>query len=396
MSVLARLFPERRTANLGYTDEVLAALSERRLVSTWSGAPVTFTTALRHIAVWSSTNFIADLISALPWHTYRDVNNRPSKDPDGNRLIANPDPGYVTPIGWRRQVLISLLMRGNGLGLVLAHDEKLFPTQIRMTHPDDWQVSRVGKLEQPQWKYQNNEIKPAEMWRVTGYETPGSPIGMSPISYIAQTIGLGLSAQRFGAQWFDEGAVPASLLINDNKIDEPIALEAKRRWKEAGSSREVRTLGNGWKYHQIQIAANESQFLETIQANGAMVATMFGLRPEDIGFKSGDSMTYANVEQRQIARLTYPIHGWVRRLEDALSSAMPKPQYARANVDALIRVDLATRYKGHDTAIRGGWRSVNETRELEEQPPIAGGDQYLWPPGAKTTEPEPTSNQGSN
>jgi len=382
MSILAKLLPERRTANLAITDEVLAPLSERRLMSTWSGVPVTWTTALRHIAVWSSTNFIADLISTLPWHTYRETAAQPVKDPVGNPLITDPDPGWVTPIGWRRQALVSLLMRGNAFGLILARDGA-WPSQIRMTHPDDWSVTRRGKLEQPRWRYDNNDVTPVEMWRVTGYETPGSPIGMSPISYIAQNIGLGLAAQRFGAQWFDEGAVPGSVLINEQKIDEPIAKEAKRRWMEAGNSREPRTLGNGWKYQQISVAADESQFLETIQANGAMIATMFGLRPEDIGFSvSGASVTYSNVEQQQIARLVYPVHGWVRRLEDALSSAMPRPQYARANVDALLRVDLATRYKAHDSAIRGGWKNRNEVRELEELAPIEGGEEHLWPPYA--------------
>jgi phage portal protein BeeE len=52
----------------------------------------------------------------------------------------------------------------------------------------------------------------------------------------------------------------------------------------------------------------------------------------------------------------------------------------RANIDALVRVDLATRYRAHDSALRAGWKSRNEVRDLEDMSPIDGGDEFLWPP----------------
>lgn len=382
MSILRNVVQrESRAASLNIpTDEVMAAFAARRLGSTpWTGGPIAWNTALRHIAVWASTNRIADLISTLPWHGYQDVGGVSTRINERVQLIDEPDP-EMDAIGWRRQVLISLLMRGNAYGLVLSRDRSFFPTEIRITHPDDWRIQRKGKLDPVQFYYENNEISPDEMWRVSAYEIPGSPIGLSPLSYVAQAVGLGLAARQFGSEFFTEGATPSAVLINENQINEDVAKEAKRRWNDADNKREVRTLGHGWRYQQIQVAPEESQFLETIQANDAMIATFFGLRPEDIGAKSGDSMTYANVEQRNLATLIYPLHGWIQRIEGAINRALPGPVYVKANVDALLRVDASTRTNVEDKLVRMGAMSINEARALENRPPIADGDQYLWPP----------------
>lgn len=394
MSLLSAAFGrERRATSFPSLDEVTAALSERRMMGNL-GTPVTWNTSLRNVAVWSSVNFISDLIATLPWHTYRDrmISGKPVpiRDDTSARLVADPDPD-VGPIAWRRQALLSALLRGNAMGLILARDRNMWPTRVRMTHPDDWSVSRVGKLDRPVWKYQNDEVNPDDIWRMTAYETPGSPVGMSPISHVAQSIGLGLSAHQFGSDFFADGAHPSAMLVTDqdlNDADGSKARTVKERFLESIRGREPAVLGGGWEYKPIQVAPEESQFLETIQANGAMVAMIFGLRPEDIGFKSGDSLTYANVEQRQIARLVYPVHGWVRRLEEALNRHLPRPQYVKANVDALVRVDTMTRYRAHDLAIRMGLNSVNERRELEDMPPADGGDERLWPPYRTVRDPE--------
>jgi HK97 family phage portal protein len=329
-----------------------------------------------------AVNKISDLIATLPWHSYRDRNGTATKDDTPAGLLSRPDdPEIASAIGWRRQTVVSLLLRGNAFGLVLARDQRAWPTTIRITHPDDWSARRKGKLDRVEWRYDGQRVFPDEMWRVTAYETPGSPVGMSPIGYMAQAIGLGLAAQKYGSDWFEGEAIPSALLINDQAINEEQAKTAKSRWDEAANKREVRTLGGGWQYEQISVPAEESQFLETINANGAMIASIFGLAPEELGFSSGDSMTYTNVEHNQIRLLAYPIHAWVSRLEAALNATLPPPTYVKANVDALIRVDTRTRYATHDSAIRAGWKNRNEVRELEDMPPIAeDGDEYLWPP----------------
>jgi HK97 family phage portal protein len=305
MSIIRSLLerPSRET-RAEFGNDVAELLAQRRKLSTTtSGTVVTYDSALTLWAVFAAVNVIADTVSHLPVATYR------GRDETRTR-IETPDhveqPDYlVSGSGWRRQVLVSLLLRGNAWGHVLVrHPDTLRPMVVRIAHPDDVTVTRRGKLDDPVTKISGVEVSPVDLFHMGAYEMPGLPIGISPISYAAQAIGLGLAAERFGAQWFADGAHPSGLLVYDGPLTAEQASVAKERFAAGlDGSREPTTLGDGWAYTPISVAADESQFLETIQANAATVAVIFGLRPEDIGQKSGDSMTYANVEQRQISRL---------------------------------------------------------------------------------------------
>jgi HK97 family phage portal protein len=206
---------------------------------------------------------------------------------------------------------------------------------------------------------------------------------MSPIKYGAQTIGLGLAAQKFGSKWFADGKIPAATLESDQQIDEATAKVLKGRISAAlDGNREPLVLGAGLKFTPIQISAEESQFLETIKANADDIARFFFRRPPG----EGGQVTYANVEARSLDMLTYSVAPWLVRIEKSLTRLRPRPRYVKFNPDALIRVDLSSRYRAHDMAIRSGWKSRDEVRELEDLPPITDGTggEFLWPPGAKS------------
>lgn len=385
MSILRNLVsagPERRDATLS---EALLALRERRYGAHGYSSPLTINpdSALRHSAVWSSANLIADLISTLPIDEYRRTADRPVRQVDPSPILTDPNRLLSADSVWR-QAIISVLLRGNATGLIVERDDLFYPIRTEIVHPDEVTYRRQGKLGDLEVRFNSTTLGPDEYWRLVGYTFPGSPVGLSSISYVAETIGLGKAAQAFGADWFSDGGHPSALLTNDKTVDEPGAKRVKEKFLDVvQGSRNPVVMGDGWKYHAIQIAPEESQFLDTIKANRAVIATIFGLRPEDIGESSGDSQTYANVEQRSISRLVYPVGQWVIRLERALSTLLRPGRFAKFNVDALLRVDLLNRYRAHDSAIRAGWKNRNEVRNQEDMAPIAvedDGDSFLWPP----------------
>ena len=77
---------------------------------------------------------------------------------------------------------------------------------------------------------------------------------------------------------------------------------------------------------------------------------------------------------------------WVGRMERFITGQTPNPQFVKINVDALLRSDAETRWKIHTAAVRTGVHSQNDVRRLEDEEPIDGGDEYLWPPFAVKTE----------
>jgi HK97 family phage portal protein len=220
---------------------------------------------------------------------------------------------------------------------------------------------------------------------------PGSIIGVSPIAYAALTVGHGLAAQRFGAKFFADGAIPTSILTNPEPFGPDVAALVKAKWLEVmAGNREPAVLTGGWKHEQVTVSPEDSQFLETMNANYAHVCSFFGVDPRDIGaaVPGGGTVTYSNPELDQLRLLVRTVGPWMVRFENALSRLRPRNQVFRFMPDSLLRTDVTTRHRAYDSALRAGWLNRNEIRALENRPGIGpAGELYVWPPGNTAGEP---------
>ena len=203
------------------------------------------------------------------------------------------------------------------------------------------------------------------------YVLPGQVLGLSPIKAFARTVETGILSERFARNFFRDDAIPSGVLETDRAVDQDQAKTIKSRFKAAASGREPVVLGGGAKYHAITVPPDESQFLETIKANATQIASIYGVPPEMIGGMSGSSMTYANVEQQSLNLVTHTFRPYLTKLEQHLSTLLPRPQVVRFNLDALLRADLKTRYQAHQIALKApAFMTVDEVRELEDMGPM--------------------------
>ena len=204
--------------------------------------------------------------------------------------------------------------------------------------------------------------------------TPGAILGLSPIAYAAQSVGVGLAAETFGAKFFGDGATPSGLLTTDQRLSNEQARQLSTLWNtffnNRRGERRVAVLGDGTKFQPVSVRPEESQFLETQRFSVAQICRLDGVPPEMIGADSGNSLTYANVEMRSIDFLTYAINPWLVRLETALTDLVPRGQYAKFNAGGLLRTDLKTRYESYEIGLRAGFLTNDEVRQLEDREPL--------------------------
>jgi HK97 family phage portal protein len=338
--------------------------------STYAAVAVNPTTAIQHSAVWACVNLIAGSISTLPLAAYRDGEDTPL--PALPPLLRQPSAGWSLP-DFLYAALQSLLLRGNCYGLIVDRaGAGLLPAQVELLAPERVQVAVNGTVE---YRVDGQLVDPASVWHVRGYCTAGQVLGLSPIGHARQAIGLGLGAKKYAAKFFGESAIPSGVLTSDQDIKRERAEELKARWRAAHQgNREIAVLGQGAKFQPVTIPPEQAQFLETTQANVRTICRYFGVQPELIGADSGNSLTYANVEQRALDFLTFGLRPWLVRLETALSALLSSTTTVKFNAAALVRTDLLTRYQAHESAIRAGWKLRSEVRDLEDLPPIAGID----------------------
>jgi HK97 family phage portal protein len=359
-------------------DRALFSIGDIPLSTTYAAVPVNPSTAMQHSAVWACVNLIAGSISTLPLAAYRDGDPRPLATLPP--ILRAPSAGWSFP-DFTYAALQSLLLRGNTYGLIVDRaGAGLLPSQVELLAPERVGVQVDGRVI---WRIDGQEVDPASIWHVKAFTAPGQVLGLSPIQHARQAIGLGLGAEKWAAKFFGESAIPSGVLTSDQDIKQDRAADLKERWNAYHQgNRDIAVLGGGARFQAITIAPEEAQFLETSQANVRTIARYFGVQPELIGADSGNSLTYANVEQRALDFLTFGLRPWLVRLETALSALLSSTTTVKFNAAALVRTDLLTRYQAHESAIGAGWKLRSEVRELEDLPPVAGLDDQEQEGGA--------------
>jgi HK97 family phage portal protein len=345
---------------------------EQLTQQTAAGEPVTIDSALRLSTVWGCVRLLADSVSTLPLHVYRGDDRAPIPTPP---LLARPSADFPELADWLWACMASLLLRGNAWGVITNRaGAGLLPAQVDLVHPDrvavtveDGQnVIRIGGV-----KYDR-----AALFHVKAYPFPGSMLGLSPIAYARESIGLGLGAERYGAQFFDDAAIPSGVLTSDQRIGQEKADELKARWKQRHKSRrDIAVLGDGAKFQAITIAPDEAQFIQTQKFSVATICRFYGVPPEMMAGETAGHEAYTSPEMRGTDFLTFILRPWLYRVERAISSQLlASTQTAKFNAGGFVRATLRDRYEAHRIGIEAGFLTRNEARELEDRPPIAGLD----------------------
>lgn len=346
--------------------------------------------AMTFMAVWRCQHLLADIVAGLPIDQFRDTGTR-REEMTKSEFVRRPSE-FVRPKEWRYQLMLSALASGNAYPIVTQIDARGKPSKAEIVAPGDVAVDRPnGALQPPSYKLRGQQIPASKVLHFRAFgPAPGSVLGMSPLHYARNAIGLGVSTREQVSKWHDKGGHPTALLRNKNPITPVVAETAKLRYRRAVDGDDLVVLGGDWELTGTQIAPSDQLFLVTSNVSAVDVCGFFGVPPEMLGLASaGSSVTYANREQRALDLLVYTVQWWVDRVEQLISEQLPEPQYVKLNVGALLRSDVLTRYRVHDMAVRMGSRSPDEVRRLEDESPIpnGAGDEFLWPPYSTTPQP---------
>lgn len=375
MTVLKRL-SEHRSAD----DALANAIISHRFsgASTYVDGPA----ALAHSAVYAAVNLISDAVSTLPVGTYETRGDIKYKV-DSPEIVSNPS-FWMSDVDWRRQIMTSWLEAGNFFGLIVERDKRtMLPSKIDPLDPFDCQAYEDAKTYRLKFRIAGKEVNPDQIFHRPGLLLPGSRIGVTPISFAKYQIALGLNAQAYGRDYYVNGVKANGILNVPGKPTQEQTEEIKQKFIAAASTaHEPVVLGGDTKWQDLTVKAQDTMYLESINASGQDISRFFLLAPEMIGLESGSSMTYSNIEGRSRHFRDYTLNPWLVRMEKLHDTLTPPNQYTKVNRDAALSIDTMTRYNAHQIAIRAGIKSVNEIRALEELPPIPDRDTPLWPPYA--------------
>ncbi len=326
---------------------------------------------MRSSAVWAALRLRADLVSTSPLDCYRKV---------GGRALSVPTPPVlVTPGGskvgikeWLYSTQVDLDRFGNCFGLISARDGMGFPARIDLL-PGETMTVRTKDGHITEFKSGATSYSPAQIWHEKQYTVAGLPVGLSPLAAASMILGTYLSAQEFAASWFSGGAVPSSHLKNTAKtLDAIEATAVKDRFNTSVHTGDVFVTGNDWEYEMLGAKASESSFLESMDASALDICRYLGVPGDMIDVApSGQSVTYANITQRNLQLLIMNLGPAVGRREEALSGLLAQPRFVKLNTDAVVlRMDPKSRAEMNALLLTSKQRTPSEVREKDDLPPF--------------------------
>lgn len=335
-------------------------------------------TALQSVAFGSGVDLVASIVSELPLDVFSG---------EGATRRKRPTPGYLEdPDGsghgrqdWMYQVICSWFLRGNTFGQILDQGPTGMIRQASLFHPDTVSISVLDG--NPQWNVSGTPIPDREMYHKRINPVPGTLMGLSTVQAHAATLGLSISATRFGVSWFQDGGHPTGMLTNDlaDLSDEKVVRTAKDRFLAAlYGSREPVVLGKGWKYSALQVTPEESQFLGTQNYAEAQCARIVGPGvAEVLGYDTGTSMTYSNMVDRDLALLKYTIGKVANRMDRLFFGWLPRPQIAILDRDAFLETSAMQKWQVNKAKLDSGAYVINEIRADENEPPVEWGKEPM-------------------
>jgi len=353
-----------------------------------SGVTVNPATAFQVSAFFCAVVTISWDVASLPLFLFRTLpdggKRRFESHPLNDLLHDRPNP-EMTSFSFRASLLIHALSTGNGYAEIVR-DGANRPAQLIPITPD-----RVTPCRMSDGTLQYRVINPGagdayiqaqDMIHLRG-PSPDGIVGLDVVQVAREALGLAIATEKFGASFFGNGASFGGVISVPTPRPNDAAVENDRRALNAqhqGVERAHRLLMlyNGAKYEQGGgVNPRDSQYAELRIAQVREIARFFRIPVSFLG--DLERSTYSNHEQQVLSYYSTCLRPWLTNFESELSAKLIAPserriQHVEHVVEGFLRGDVEKRASFYATMLNAGAMTVNEVRERENLPPIAGGD----------------------
>ena len=340
--------------------------------------------ALQISTVWRCAELLSTIISTLPLFTYQRL-------PNGQRDLARTSLLYsllhdspnsrMTPAEFWAVMIVNLLMRGNGYARIDRSGPNgeavaLWPMSADQVQPyllESGELVYLYQLGTEQFTFREDEIL-----HVRGLGN--GLVGLSRLDFMRVSMAESERAQAQAARTFRNGNKPNGILTIDKVLTDEQRKAIRRNFAEIANSSESRlhVLEAGMKFEQVQLTPEQVQLLESRQFTVEELCRWFGVPPVLVGH-SNVTTWGTGIEQIIEGFYKLTVRPMLVQIEQAITKRVLTPQQrARYSVefsfDALLRSNIKDRLEVYAKAVQNGVYTRNECRQLENLPPMPGGD----------------------
>lgn len=353
-----------------------------------AGIAISSDYAMRQMTVNNCVRVLFNCVSQMPCQLMQEVNDIKSKAKDHHvyRLISKRPNSWMTAPQFWGMAIVHISLRGNFYAYksrVGTKVKELLPIApdrvVSVKQNSDWSLTyKISTATQGIKDYTQDDI-----FHIRGLSLDGI-VGLNPIEYARECIGLGLASELFLARYFGKGLHPGAIIEYPQSLD-PVThknlWEAYRaKYGGLSSSQDLMLLDNGMKIQFPTIKLVDAQFLEQMRFTESQICGMYGVPL--ILVQAGDSpATYAsstefkrNFVDMTLAPIAVNFETTIDR--DCLTDIEQDRYYSKFNLNSLLRGNIKERFGAYVAGINAEFLSPNEARDLEDLNPYPGGDEY--------------------
>ncbi len=348
---------------------------------TAAGVSVSESNALTFGAYWSGVNLISTAVGKLPRKVYR-------KAADGSReeLSAHPVAWILganaseasTAFNFWRTFMGHVLTWGNGYAEI-EWDGAQRPIGLLTITPDRMEpIIEGGRL---RYRYTGGGggqrlLEPEDIIHVPGLGFDGLR-GYSVVQMARQSIGLGLAAERYGAAFFGNGAMPGVVLEHPATLSQPAQERLRASWNAMhqgpDKAHRLAILEEGMKANALSIPAKDAQLIETREIQVLEVARWLNINPAMLGYKTAERPG-GNYESNRLDYLDNTLDPWLVAIEQECNRKLISPTqqgtlYVEHVRNAVLRTDAKTRAEVQKIYVDMGVMDPEYVAKIENLPP---------------------------
>jgi HK97 family phage portal protein len=342
--------------------------------------------ALQVSAVWASVELLTDNVASLPLFVYQRATG-----PAGHKTLARGTPLWIllhdnpnrrhTPTEFWSYMALNYLLRGNAYARLLRNDAgeviemiPLSADQVEVELLRDGTVIYKYQFEGVIYVYAEDAIL---HWRDKG----NGLIGMSRLDYMRSTIGVAVEAQNHTAAIYRKsGKRPGVFMLDKLLTDEQRdMIRARFKGLVEGNDDDLLVLEAGAKFEALSLSPADLQLLETRKFSVEDVARWFGIPSVMINDTAKTTTWGSGIEQLIEGFYKFRLRPMLENLEQAIErrvlTARQRQLYSvEFSLDAILRGSMSQRLENGAKAVQNGLMSRNEWRQMENLPPVDGGD----------------------
>jgi HK97 family phage portal protein len=369
----------------GATTQNNGVQDTRPLQRVYRDAPdVSIDGALQVSAVWASIELLADNIASLPLFVYEQKGNGMrdlARDTQLWSLLHDRPNSRHTPMEFWQFMIMNYLLRGNAY----ARLERNSKDEVVAMWPLAADQVQVKVLNNGSLSYEyyldGNVIVYGEKSIFHMRDKGNGIIGMSRLDYMKASVGVAINAQNTTSKLYANENKRPGVFMLDKTLTPDQRTQIRENFKALteGSEDNLLVLEAGAKFEPLSMSPADVQLLETRRFSVEDIARWFGISSVMINDTAKTTTWGTGIDSLIEGFYKFKLRPMLVGIEQVLKLRLLTPAQrvkytAEFSLDALLRSNLKDRMEIYAKGGQNGIYTRNEIRQLENLPPVDGGD----------------------